>query len=61
MTEDYCTFEKVEREKRWGGRRAVELHLSFVLSGDLIRPVDERSLSATEEKHIQIMFLGNDP
>lgn len=44
MTEDYCTFEKVEREK--GGKREVELHLSFMLSGDFIGPVDERSLSA---------------
>lgn len=44
MTEDYCTFEEVEREK--GGKREVELHLSFMLSGDFIRPVDERSLSA---------------
>lgn len=44
MTEDYCTFEEVEREK--GGEREVELHLSFMLSGDFIRPVDERGLSA---------------
>lgn len=45
MTEDYCTFEEVEREKR-GGKREVELHLSFTLSGDFIRPVDERASSA---------------
>lgn len=32
-----------------GGGEAVELHLSFVLSRDLIRPVDERRLSATKE------------
>lgn len=44
MTADYCTFEEVEREK--GGEREVELHLSFTLSGDFIRPVDERGLSA---------------
>ena len=44
MTEDYCTVEEVEREK--GGKREVELHLSFMLSRDLLRPVDERSLSA---------------
>lgn len=44
MTEDYCTFEEVEREKV--GKREVELHLSFTLSGDFIRPVDERGLSA---------------
>lgn len=51
MTEDYCTFEKVEKEKRGGGGggKAVELHLSFELSGDLMRPADERSLSATKE------------
>lgn len=45
MTEDYCTFEEVEKGKR-GGKRDVELHLSFTLSGDFIRPVDERASSA---------------
>lgn len=44
MTEDYCTFEEVEREN--GGEREVELHLSFMLSGDFRRPVDESGLSA---------------
>lgn len=28
------------------GKREVELHLSFMLSGDFRRPVDERGLSA---------------
>lgn len=46
MTEDYCTFEEVERENGGGGDREVELHLSFMLSGDFRRPVDERGSSA---------------
>ena len=44
MTEDYCTFEEVEKGK--GGKREVESHLSFKLSGDFLKPVDERSLRA---------------
>lgn len=45
MTEDYCTYEEVEKGKK-GGKGEVELHLSFMLSGDFLKPVDERSLSA---------------
>lgn len=44
MTEDYCTFEEVEREK--GPKREVELHLPFMLSRDIIKAVDESRFSA---------------
>lgn len=48
MTEDYCSFEEVEKEK--GGEEDAELHLSFMSSGDSLRPVDERGLSAQRKR-----------
>lgn len=45
MTEDYCTFEEVEKGKK-GGKGRLNCIFSFMLSGDFLRPVDERRLSA---------------
>lgn len=48
MAEDYCNFEEVKKEKR--GEQGAELHRPFMLSGDFIRPVDERGLSAQRKR-----------
>lgn len=43
-------------------KREVELHLSFPLSRDSIRAVDEsRSALRGRDVQIQMMFLGKDP
>lgn len=44
VTDDYCTFEEVRKPKM--REEEDEFHLSFMLSGDFIRPVEQRGLSA---------------
>lgn len=54
LTEDYCTVEEVERERKkkgWGVKGGrFELHLSFTSSGDRGRPVDERGAWSAQRK-----------
>lgn len=54
LTEDYCTVEEVERETEnkggVAGGEGFELHLSFTLSGDCGRPVDERGAWSAQRK-----------
>lgn len=42
-------LRRSKREKT-GGKGEVELHLSFMLSGDFLRPVDERSSRAQRKR-----------